>query len=206
MLITLSGGLQDAYTFMMRDGVFANAQTGNIVLLSASLFSGNWGGALSYLIPLSSFALGIFIAAIIREHLKSHEGLFHWRHLTLAVEIVFLTAVAFMPEQLSRIANAMVSFSCALQVEAFRKARGHAYASTMCIGNLKSCMENLALYITKDDTEGIRNAGYYALVIVLFALGAGIGAVLSERFGFHAILISPLLLAASFLLMIGRKE
>lgn len=35
--IILSGGLQDAYTYCCRDKVFANAQTGNIVLLSAAL-------------------------------------------------------------------------------------------------------------------------------------------------------------------------
>ena len=30
--LSLSGGLQDAYTYMSRGKVFANAQTGNIVL------------------------------------------------------------------------------------------------------------------------------------------------------------------------------
>ena len=33
--IILSGGLQDAYTYLCRGKVFANAQTGNIVLFSA---------------------------------------------------------------------------------------------------------------------------------------------------------------------------
>ena len=33
--IILSGGLQDAYTYLCRGKVFANAQTGNIVLCSA---------------------------------------------------------------------------------------------------------------------------------------------------------------------------
>ena len=31
IFIILSGGLQDAYSFFCRDGVFANAQTGNVV-------------------------------------------------------------------------------------------------------------------------------------------------------------------------------
>ena len=29
--LALSGGLQDAYTYNTRDGVFSNAQTGNVV-------------------------------------------------------------------------------------------------------------------------------------------------------------------------------
>ena len=40
--LTLSGGLQDAYSYFMRDRVFANAQTGNIVLMSHALFSGQF--------------------------------------------------------------------------------------------------------------------------------------------------------------------
>ena len=37
VLIIISGGLQDAYSYFCRDGVFANAQTGNIVLLGIAL-------------------------------------------------------------------------------------------------------------------------------------------------------------------------
>lgn len=40
--VVLSGGLQDAYTYLCRGQVFANAQTGNIVLFSAYLFEGAW--------------------------------------------------------------------------------------------------------------------------------------------------------------------
>lgn len=41
----------------MWDGVFANAQTGNIVLMSHKLFSGDLGGCLRYLVPVLAFAL-----------------------------------------------------------------------------------------------------------------------------------------------------
>ena len=43
--IILSGGLQDAYTYLCRGKVFANAQTGNIVLLSVNLIDGKFGKA-----------------------------------------------------------------------------------------------------------------------------------------------------------------
>ena len=55
--IILSGGLQDAYTYCCRGKVFANAQTGNIVLLSTHLFEGDWGQALRYLVPVLAFLL-----------------------------------------------------------------------------------------------------------------------------------------------------
>ena len=35
IFLTLSGGFQDAYTYYCRGKVFANAQTGNIVLMGS---------------------------------------------------------------------------------------------------------------------------------------------------------------------------
>lgn len=58
-LLTLSGGLQDTYTYLRRGRVFANAQTGNIVLLGQSLFDGDWSRAARYLFPVLAFALGV---------------------------------------------------------------------------------------------------------------------------------------------------
>ena len=42
--LALSGGLQDAYTYNTRDGVFSNAQTGNVVLMSQHLMPRGMGG------------------------------------------------------------------------------------------------------------------------------------------------------------------
>ena len=71
--LSLSGGLQDAYTYMSRGKVFANAQTGNIVLLSQSIGSGDWPLAIHYLVPLLSFALGVAAAELIRQ--TFHSGI-----------------------------------------------------------------------------------------------------------------------------------
>ena len=62
IFLALSGGLQDAYTYCIRDGVFANAQTGNVVLMSQYLMQGNFSMAGHYAVPLLSFAFGVFVA------------------------------------------------------------------------------------------------------------------------------------------------
>ena len=150
--IILSGGLQDAYTYCCRGKVFANAQTGNIVLLSTHLFEGDWGQALRYLVPVLAFLLGIYIAECVHRHFKRMEKV-HWRQLIILAEIVLLAAVGFLPETLNTTANAVVSFVCAMQVQTFRKVRGHAYASTMCIGNMRSGTEALCAYFHTGDKE-----------------------------------------------------
>ena len=50
--LTLSGGLQDAYSYFVRGKVFANAQTGNLVLLSDKIVNGDFAGTLKYLVRL----------------------------------------------------------------------------------------------------------------------------------------------------------
>ena len=95
--IILSGGLQDAYTYLCRGKVFANAQTGNIVLCSAYLFDGQWRHSARYLIPVLSFLLGIFAAECIHRHFKYTEKV-HWRQMIILAEIALLFAVGFLPQ------------------------------------------------------------------------------------------------------------
>ena len=114
--LSASGGLQDAYTYIARGEVFANAQTGNIVLLSQNLFQGNWTRALRYLVPLLAFAFGVAAAEYIRHRFRDMDRI-HWRQPVLLVEIVLLFLVGFLPESLHLLANAVVSFCCAMQVQ-----------------------------------------------------------------------------------------
>ena len=66
--LALSGGFQDAYTYNVRNEVFSNAQTGNVVLMSQHLMAGEWMSGLRYLLPLISFALGVWVAERSREN------------------------------------------------------------------------------------------------------------------------------------------
>ena len=58
-ILALSGGFMDAYSYMCRGKVFANAQTGNILLLGINISERNWQMALHYLVPVLAFAIGI---------------------------------------------------------------------------------------------------------------------------------------------------
>ncbi len=205
LFIILSGGLQDAYTYCCRDKVFANAQTGNIVLLSTNLFEGNWQQILRYLIPLLSFMLGIYIAECVHRRFKHIEKV-HWRQLIILAEILLLITVGFMPQSMNTAANAVVSFVCAMQVQTFRKVRGHVYASTMCIGNMRSGTEALCAYFHTRDREILHKALTYFGVVLLFALGAGAGSVATLHWGERTIWLSCGLLTVSFLIMFLREE
>ena len=200
VFLALSGGFQDAYTYNCRNGVFANAQTGNVVLMSQYFMRGNWQKGISYLLPVLSFAAGVFIAENVQNRFKYARRL-HWRQGILGVEILILTLVGFIPNTYDMLATMLVSSACAMQVQSFRKVEGHSYASTMCIGNLRSGMSALSLYIREHDTEQLRQTMYYFGVIAAFAVGAGIGGIFSAAYGIHVIWGSCILLCISFFLM-----
>lgn len=127
---------QDAYTYFTRDGVFSNAQTGNVVLMSERFMNREWSAGLHYLIPLTAFFFGVLVAERIQDKFRYAKRL-HWRQGILLVEIILLLLVGFVPGNMNVLATTLVSFSCALQVQTFRKVEGYAYASTMCIRKLK---------------------------------------------------------------------
>lgn len=203
-LLSFSGGLQDAYTYNARGKVFANAQTGNVVLMSQNFMLGNWKSGLHYLFPLIAFASGIFLAERIETRFKNSKPV-HWRQIILFLEIIMLTIVGLMPERLNTIANMMVSLSCAMQVQTFRKVHGYGYASTMCIGNLRSGTESLSHYFRSKDASSLNKALHFFGIIFIFALGAGIGGGLSGIFGIKTIWISPLVLLAVTAMMFKEK-
>lgn len=204
IFLAMSGGFQDAYTYFTRKEVFSNAQTGNVVLMSQHFMTGEWIDGLRYLLPLLSFAIGVFMAERIQSRFRYARRL-HWRQGILLIEILILFAVGFMPETMDMVATVLVSFSCAMQVQAFRKMDGYSYASTMCIGNLRSGTAALSTFLRERRPEQMRQALYYFGIIFFFALGAGGGGNLSIRIGYPAIWISSLLLLISFGLMFTKK-
>lgn len=205
VVLTLAGGFQDAYSYSCRGQVFANAQTGNIVLLGQNIASGNFQNALHYLFPLLAFLAGVYLSEWVRELCKSFQKL-HWRQIVLAFEIVMLAIAGLLPQSLNVVSNVLMSFACAMQVDSFRKFRGIPCATTMCIGNMRSGTELLCRYHITKDPELKRKSLHYYFIILVFAIGAAIGAVASQKFGNPAIWIAAGLMLLGFILMFVKEE
>lgn len=203
-LLAVAGGLLDAYTYVTRGGVFANAETGNIVLLGVRAIDRDWSGALHCLAPILAFALGVVAAELIKRRFKQAHVV-HWRQITLVIEMVVLLAVAFLPESWNAMANMAVAFVCAMQVESFRKMRGNAFATTMCTGNLRSCTEQIYQFLSTGEREHLRRAGRYGGIILCFILGAALGAWCSGLLGLYAVVAACVPLLGALWLMCFSK-
>ena len=117
-----------------------------------------------------------------------------------------MITVSIIPENLNDLANALLSFSCAMQVYAFKKIYGLNFATTMCIGNLRSATENLSKYHITKNKDYLENAKKYYTVIFIFGMGAALGYITSELVGLKSILIAAILLIVSFVILFFEER
>ena len=205
ILLALAGGFLDAYTFICRGNVFANAQTGNVALLGMNLAKKNWEMAFRYFIPILAFVFGVFVAELIKFNFKNEKRI-HWRQIIIVIEIVLLCIVAFLPQNLNMVANITVSFVCALQADSFRKIKGIACSTTMCTGNLRTATELLFLYWkTGDENLKMKSIWYYSIDL-LFVLGAVIGTLLTYMFFEKSIIFCCGILCLAFIVMFIQNK
>ena len=115
-LLAWAGGFLETYSFFTREGVFANCQTGNLVMLAMRLTQQNFQEALLYFIPIFAFFLGVLLTDLLRD--RCGNRFFHWRQPVLLLEILFLITVGLLPQTNwgNPTATTLISFSCAMQV------------------------------------------------------------------------------------------
>ena len=204
--LAMSGGLMDAYSYLERDHVFANAQTGNMLLLGVNLSQGNFDSAFHYFLPVLFFALGIAVAQNLRILFGKRDFSVHWRQACVLIECLALCVVAFLPLSVTALANALTSFACGIQVQSFRKIHGNGIATTMCIGNMRSGVDNLVSFVHTGKREHLSASLISFGVILSFVIGAVIGSLLIPHLGTYSILVSSGILLAAFGVMFREPE
>lgn len=200
LLLALTGGILDAYTYLNRGQVFATAETGNLVLLGINCAMGHWRKAAYYLLPISSYAAGLL--ATLALHRRADRLFFHWRQFVVLAECLVVAAAAAIPQGgADPLVNCMIAFISAMQVQTFRKFRGCACATTMCTGNLRSGVEALYFHLSDREPGAMARVGVYFGLILFFVSGAVVSGLLSPLLGGRTILAALPPLAAAFLLM-----
>lgn len=200
VLLAIVGGFLDAYTYIGRGGVFANAQTGNIVLLGVYASEGKWLDAFIHVPPIAAFILGVIVTEGIKRN-SSHIITADWKRFVLALEIIVLFTVGFLSYTVPDIIiNVIISFVTSVQVSSFRKLVDSPYATTMCTGNLRSASEAAYVaFIHKDRKSAVTALRYFAIIFT-FVIGAFLGGLLTVKLGVRAIWVSVVILLAAFLL------
>jgi uncharacterized membrane protein YoaK (UPF0700 family) len=197
-ILALAGGSLDGIVFS-RYGVFANAQTGNLVLFALGLAQGRWS-AFASLVPVGAFALGVAVAQGIA---RARAFVIRPTRVALGLEVAVLILVALLPPAAPSWMTVLpVSFAAAVQASSFRSLAGQPYSTTMSTGNLRSFVLYLVRAFADHDPVAARAAGAFGVVLTAFCVGAGVGALIAARFGSLALALPATTLVIVLVLIV----
>jgi uncharacterized membrane protein YoaK (UPF0700 family) len=200
ILLAIVGGFLDAYTFISRDGVFANAQTGNMVLLAVKAANRDWKGSLLYIPPILAFILGVLVSEIVKlPHLR--EVLHSYRRSILILECLVIITVGLLPKSVPNIVvTVCIAFVSSLQISTFNKLDKWAYNSTMTTGNLRTVTQAAYLAIKEHNSEAKKQFKEFFAIILSFLFGALTGTFSTTYFGDPSIHIAGGILVIAVIL------
>ncbi|WP_460288433.1 YoaK family protein [Clostridium sp. CTA-7] len=202
ILLAAVGGFLDAYTFICRGGVFANAETGNIVLVALAITKRNYKDVFMAALPILAFVAGVLVTEIIRERsINNYEESTKAEKFILIIEAVVLFIVGFIPTTIPHIfVTTTIAFVSSVQISSFRRLVDSPYSTTMCTGNLRVASQSAYLAIIKKDKSASSRSFRYIIVIFSFLFGASLGGILTTRLGVKSIWICSLILIVSNIL------
>ncbi|MGC4109988.1 MAG: YoaK family protein [Nocardioides sp.] len=202
VLLTLANGYLDAFTYVGHGHVFANAQSGNVILLGVELAQPDIGVALDHLWPVLAFVAGIAAAQVVS---RRATGL-RWRDprpLVLGLQVLILLVVALLPTSAPNwTVTTSVGFASALQMASFRTVRSSTFVPIAMTGNLMRTTEAIT---DLAHGEGERRlVALYVGLIATFFVGALLGAIATDHLVRASSLVPALLLLVAGLLLFRR--
>lgn len=203
LMLTVVGGFFDAYTFVNCDGIFANAQTGNLIFVGIDLIEWNIPEVIHYLVPIFSFIIGVLVSKVIESKYKE-LSIFKHIYMLLLAQIIALLLIIFKHNFFGLdIRPIVISFICAIQFDGFRKVNNLVFASVFCTGNLRSMSEHLYKYVVLKKKESKTPLLIYSTVIGVFLSGVLLGAAMSKFFLHKAILVPLFIICINLLFVVA---
>ncbi|MDT5094036.1 MAG: hypothetical protein QOH60_3399 [Mycobacterium sp.] len=202
VLLTLTNGFLDSYTYIVRGGVFANVQTGNVILFAIDMRHRHWGNSLAHLWPILAFLAGVLLSAHIKSG-RAQKLVEHPLRWVMAFQTIAFTIVGFVPTSVpNSFVTIPISFLAAMQFTLFRNIGNLTYVSVATTGNLMRFVESgYSLFADKDQSARL-GFKVYGVLILAFASGAVAGAFGSEEWGVRAVWLPAAFLAVTLLLFI----
>lgn len=206
-LLMLTAGIYGAYTYILRGGVFSNAQTGNLLQVGIHLAYGEWKKAAYYLIPFGGYVFGTLVSEWLPSPLKRRMAI-RWDTLLVFIEIAVVVVLGFLPLSLPcQMAQITINCLCAMQFNTFRQMEGIPMATTFCTNHVRQCGISLTKWLRERDTQWAVRLWKHLSLLFAFVAGVAVSAVACRLLGGYAILIAliPLSIAGFKLLYADLK-
>lgn len=198
-------GFWGAYTYLLRGGVFCNAQTGNVVLMGLALGSGEWRKGLYYLVPISAYILGAFVSELAPNPVK-HCFAVRWDTILILIEMAAMLFLGFLPESApAQISQVVVNFLASMQYNTFRQAEGIAVATTFTTNHIRQVGVGLAKELRhhrSGDKSHRKKLATHAGMLFFFATGVIVGTVFCHLLVGRAIWLTAIPLGVIFVTLL----
>jgi len=205
-ILAAAGGFLDAFTYFGHGRVFANAMSGNVVLLGVAAATGDWRQSYRHLQPILAFLLGVAAAQTFR--LPRMAKVRDPAIACLTLEMVFLFAAGWLPIRALDLPLVLgISFLAALQSSTFPRIEKWGYNSTMTTGNLRVFGEaGFDAIFSRPNVEAAHKAKLYGAICLAFLGGATLGAMSTAALENRALWVADIvLLVAWFPLVRARR-
>jgi uncharacterized membrane protein YoaK (UPF0700 family) len=199
VLLAIVGGFLDAYTFICRGGVFANAQTGNIVLVGIEATNGNFRKSFMAFLPILAFIIGIIVTERLKDiKFPSSTSVTYFERIILIIEIIVLFIIGFIPTTVPHaFVTIPISFVSSVQIASFGKLIDSPYSTTMCTGNLRSASQAAYKAFSKKDSSYTIKTLRYLIIIFSFITGSCFCGMLTSLVGIKSIWFAVIILIFS---------
>ena len=202
-VLMLATGFVDAYTFLQHGHVFAQAMTGNLVLIAIGAFDPTIVAFWRPLVQYVAFVIGV---AVLWGWTR-RRGTPAPQLATLALQVVVLVVVGFLPAGvLSVVVTAAIAFAAGMQIAAFRDVGRAAFTTTVMTTNSMKTVNAALTALTSTDPEDRAVARAYGTALVGFVAGAFLGAFLTTRMGEQAAWVDAGLFAVAAGLYLAERR
>ncbi len=186
-LLAGAGGFLDGFTYVGHGRVFANAMTGNVVLLGVNFFAGDWHTAFRHLPPILAFLFGVSVAQAMQFHTKRNGATAPYTAV-LMLEIWVLLVLSLLPATTTDfIFTISIAFAASVQVQTFREVNGRAFSSTFTTGNLRTLGEAAFSRLVERNRQSATVIKDFSAICSAFLLGAAAGGFATHEFGNRAL-------------------
>ena len=186
ILLMLSGGFMGAYSYYLKGGVFANAETANLLLLALNLANGNFQRVVQVLVPIATFFIGSFFSQLFIDRLKKK-----WPPILIACEMFLLSILSLLPQDAPFIIfHITIALISSMQYNTFQKSHGVVLSTLFCTAHLRGAGASLYNFLKEKDSLVARTTLYHIGLILTFILGAIVCAIASKAMGTHTLFLS----------------
>ena len=95
-LLIFAAGMMGAYTYLVRGGVFCNAQTANVLMMALAFGRGQGSRGLYYFIPFTAYVLGAMVSEVLPTGIR-HRRMLRWDTLLIGFEMLVLFLLGLVP-------------------------------------------------------------------------------------------------------------